>query len=210
MINKYFDKIYIITLEGSDRHKNLKLKIDFDFETFFGVDGRYIDKKDSIWTHGQMGCTMSHIKLYKHIIDNNIQSVLILEDDAIMQHNISNISEYMSQLPTDWGMLYLGWRSRNISPNHNKNWFKMNMESFRIIEGTHAIALQLDFVKQMYEFNKNCIYTADGAYTEIVKQMGKDCYLVTPKVFDNDNSPSLTEEVDKYMRGDKNTIFKDE
>lgn len=205
-MNQYFDKIFVITVKDSQRSKRLNEKFTFNFETFYGVDGRFIDKRDSIWTHGQLGCTMSHINLYKHILDNQINKVLILEDDAIELSNTNLIEEYMRQLPMNWGMAYLFWSTHGISPNYSNNWFKLNNNDFRYVMGTAAIALQLDFVKEIYEFNKNYLYTADGAYSEIVKQRNKECYLLCPRMFDVDNSPPISVEVDKYIRGEKSEI----
>ena len=47
------------------------------------------------------GCFLSHIKLWKHIIDNKLDNVLILEDDAY------KINEDPTNLPDD-GITYLG------------------------------------------------------------------------------------------------------
>jgi GR25 family glycosyltransferase involved in LPS biosynthesis len=202
LINEWFDKVFIITLKGSERSKKLKDRFDFDYELFYGIDGRYIDRKNSRWSNGQLGCTMSHINLYKHIIDNKIQKTLILEDDALPCNNLNNIDNYMKQLPNDWGMLYLFYTTVSLIPNYNKNWFKLNINSFQNVMCTSSIALQLDFAKDIYEINKNYLYTADGAYSALVTQKQRECYLACPKLFEVDyQAPSITCEVDKCLQG---------
>lgn len=204
-INSYFEKIFVITLENSFRHKHLKEKFDFDYEIFFGVDGRNTPKHKT-WSHGQLGCTISHLNLYKKIVDENIKNCLILEDDAII---IPNKLEHLKTLPNDWELLYLGWDCYSVRNPLNNSWIRIDKNNFNIIERTHAIAMTNSFAKELYDFNYDCKYTADGALTEIIKQKSKFCYLSSPKIFDFERTKSITEEVDRYMQGKTDTIFHD-
>jgi GR25 family glycosyltransferase involved in LPS biosynthesis len=102
-LNDFFDKIFVINLERRpdrlDRFKELSDKIGFEYDIFYAVDGKSIDKDSLIegrklqiesneiyrsfddYFLGQLGCILSHIRLLKHCRENNIKSVLILEDD---------------------------------------------------------------------------------------------------------------------------------
>ena len=52
--------------------------------------------------------TLSHLYCYREIIDKH-DFALILEDDAIFNHTFNdNLNHYLSQLPSDWDMLFIG------------------------------------------------------------------------------------------------------
>lgn len=42
-------------------------------------------------THGELGCALSHILIYKKMINENIKSALILEDDALIESDVTNL-----------------------------------------------------------------------------------------------------------------------
>ena len=50
-----------------------------------------------------------HIESWKHILNNNINFNLILEDDAILDDNFDNkIVEYISQFPSNYDIVFIG------------------------------------------------------------------------------------------------------
>jgi GR25 family glycosyltransferase involved in LPS biosynthesis len=70
------------------------------------------------------GIALSHINVWKHIVDNKIQTTLILEDDVYFNFDfLKKISETFHQLPHDFDMLYLSYL-----PNDREmfdSWFKI-------------------------------------------------------------------------------------
>lgn len=71
---------------------------------------------------GQIGCYDSHYRIWKHIVDNNIQWALILEDDANIRHTkeyhskINEALEDVEKIDPLWDVCYLGTSSR--PPQH--------------------------------------------------------------------------------------------
>lgn len=64
-------------------------------------------------TKGVIGCALSHIKVYKKIVDEHIPLALVLEDDAILTHEVKPVLEALSRLDqNDCPMVYL------LSPHH--------------------------------------------------------------------------------------------
>lgn len=58
---------------------------------------------------GAYGCAMSHISLLEHTIMNNLETVLILEDDAVFSEDFcQKLALFNSALPDSWQMLMLG------------------------------------------------------------------------------------------------------
>jgi GR25 family glycosyltransferase involved in LPS biosynthesis len=60
---------------------------------------------------GEIGVSLSHYYVWKKIVDENINSALVLEDDAINVHpNFSEyVNEIMKDVPSDWDMILLGF-----------------------------------------------------------------------------------------------------
>ena len=58
---------------------------------------------------GQMGCTLSHLKVLRHIIDNNIEQATIFEDDVIFHPKWDILSKrYYYHTPKNYDMIYMG------------------------------------------------------------------------------------------------------
>jgi glycosyl transferase family 25 len=47
------------------------------------------DYGNSGFTKGEIGCALSHLKIYRKIVEDNIDIALILEDDAVLSNNIN-------------------------------------------------------------------------------------------------------------------------
>lgn len=58
---------------------------------------------------GQKGCLFSHLKLYKHIIKNNIPICTIFEDDVHFHPNWKNLSRnYYNNTPQNFDIIFIG------------------------------------------------------------------------------------------------------
>ncbi|OOF67895.1 glycosyltransferase family 25 protein [Rodentibacter caecimuris] len=69
---QFFDAVY-----GKDLSEAELASVDYEF-----YPRRYNAKKPL--TLGEIGCAMSHIKLYEYIVENKIKEVIVLEDDALV------------------------------------------------------------------------------------------------------------------------------
>lgn len=72
----------------------------------------YIGHKNTLpyLTSGQLGCFMSHYTVWHHMVEHNIESALILEDDFDLQEDFSErFGQYLEEASVeDWNLLYLG------------------------------------------------------------------------------------------------------
>jgi len=207
-LNDIFKRKFVITVEDdgitafskrkSNITKNLK---DVEFEFYDGVDGRkvdkkYYDEKGSRLTYGQLGCALSHLGIYKKMVDEDIDIALVMEDDCVFNENVSNIKSYMDMLPNDWGLLYLGYLPNSLisTPNYKKL-FRIDNDvvekGFGYVCGTHCLAITKDFAKIVYDFNKDCLFPADGAFTEIIKRFNLPSYVVMPSMADQYPPPHI-------------------
>ncbi len=141
-LNDFFDRIFVINLERRvdrlDRFKELSNKIEFEYDIFYAVDGKSIDKDSPIegrklqiesnefyrsfddYFLGQLGCILSHIRLLKHCRENNIKNVLILEDDVEFSDEFqSRFDNFTKSFNQEWDMIYLSGSLVEISDEFN-------------------------------------------------------------------------------------------
>lgn len=189
-LNEVFDHIFVMTVPTFlDRIENMKLRLDgVDYEFFYGVYGGDIDVQKyrnlgSNLTRGQMSCSLSHVRLYQKIVEENLDNVLILEDDCAFNDNISNVSNCHSQLPKDFDIFYLGYDCPSL------NLFTKNLYTATTHIGhTHSICVSNKCAVKMAELNKNLFWTADGAFVELLKSNEVPAYLANPKMTYQDNN----------------------
>jgi GR25 family glycosyltransferase involved in LPS biosynthesis len=92
------NKAYVINLDRSkDRFQKIKKRLEYvglPFERFNAVDGSKLSQqkinklvhpvcKSLLCSKGMIGCAMSHYLLWKKMVNENKEWMLILEDDAI-------------------------------------------------------------------------------------------------------------------------------
>lgn len=194
ILNKLFDKIYLITLKGSSRTEQALEKLkDIEYEIFWGINGGELDqdfyqKKGSKLTKGQMGCSKSHVELYKLIQNNKFKNTLILEDDFVITESFDLLEKCFKQLPEDYGFFYLGHYNCFINNLFSENLVKINQQNFFNLHGTHAISIQPSFAKSLIDLNENLHFTADGLISHAVKDHGLTVYASMPCLVKQDLS----------------------
>jgi GR25 family glycosyltransferase involved in LPS biosynthesis len=144
------DETYLINLDRRvdrkmaflDNHPDMKGKV----RRHVACDGRNLcltpelatlfKPNDFFWKKAVMGCALSHLKLWKMLVNDSkeIQSYLILEDDVRLQPGWKEAwANVYSKLPVDWECIYLG----GILPP-NKEGFKNVLEP--VLPGLSRIA----------------------------------------------------------------------
>jgi hypothetical protein len=69
-------------------------------------DGKFLDLKGHPYKQGTL---LSHLDLWKHIIDNKIAWATIFEDDIVFHKNWHKLApRYFEITPKDYGMCYIG------------------------------------------------------------------------------------------------------
>ena len=213
-----FEDSKFVSVDGlkptsKNRETRIKERLNgLEYEFFYGVDGSKCELGSVVsladgtklvqpqnLTFGQIGCSLSHVKLYELIAKSNWGKVLILEDDCVFNNEINNVDLYLNQLPENWGMVYLGWVGNIGVGNISRNIYKISNETFINLHCTHAIGLTKEFAMKMAEFNKECYYTADGAFSAIVKNKNEVCYAIVPNLAKQENIDCTSYEIDlKY------------
>ena len=112
----YFERTVCVSLaRRHDRWTSFINALPTDWP--FGVPEKYVAIDGSRclpppwWKQGRgaWGCYRSHLNIIEQALNNNIESVLLLEDDAeCVEHFGEQWDEFYKQLPEDWELLYLG------------------------------------------------------------------------------------------------------
>lgn len=64
-----------------------------------------------------IGCSISHQRVYAHIVEQAWPSAVVLEDDARpLPEKFIGLDEVIKELPPDWDLLYLGFRGHRRPP----------------------------------------------------------------------------------------------
>lgn len=116
MLREVFEKVYLINLSRrKDRLDGFfsRLPEDWPFRMpvrYEAVDGG-ITPPPRWWRGvvGSWGCYRTHLRIIEECLNENIESVLILEDDAVCIDGFTNkVTEFWNHLPDDWNFVYLG------------------------------------------------------------------------------------------------------
>ena len=168
-------KVYIINLKQStERRESILREINKQniksFELIEAVDGNklnneelnlctYKNKKNyNPWgpklTYSQIGCALSHIKIYKDFVKSNYEYALILEDDAIFLDNFStNLQKFI--------LSNLKFKKQILLLSELKEFLKTpidNIEKYEVVNVTNAFFTHSYFInkeaaRSIIEFN---------------------------------------------------------
>lgn len=58
-------------------------------------------------TAGEIGCYLSHIKCWQHIVDNNLPYAVILEDDFSILGEVNSLNDYVQAIKEPWDCIKL-------------------------------------------------------------------------------------------------------
>jgi hypothetical protein len=132
-LNKYVDKIYIITLEKRKKYiKNIMktMKIE-NYEIIDAIDKNTLNLRDLMeknllsnkfnLNQGRMACHLSHIKTIRNFLSQSkLETCLIFEDDIKIPVQISTIdkqiNDVINNVPDDWNVINIGkcWEECNL------------------------------------------------------------------------------------------------
>ncbi len=99
---------YVVNLARSlDRRAHITRelrKTSVDYQIVTAVDGHDLDMADTalidpsfaangIFPEGSAGCSLSHLSIYRKIIEDGLDVALILEDDAILPADLDELAE---------------------------------------------------------------------------------------------------------------------
>ena len=64
---------------------------------------------------GEIGCALSHKKIYQKMVDENIPYAVILEDDATLEKDLPIVVKKILTAPLSWELILLGHYKSNLT-----------------------------------------------------------------------------------------------
>ncbi|PHR99574.1 MAG: hypothetical protein COA78_24715, partial [Blastopirellula sp.] len=174
---KFFERAYCVNLKRRpDRWEafNAGLPQDWPFATIeqvAAVDGKKC-KHPKWWRQGggAWGCYRTHLRLIEQCLNDGVESVLLLEDDATFSDTFTaDVKEYIAHVPSDWGMLYLGGqhlKAAKTKPKKINEWVYQPHN----VNRTHAWALRGACLKRVYTFLSEMV---EGNHHHIDHYLGR-------------------------------------
>lgn len=161
-----YPKTFVITLKGKkDRKKYVKTHL-------YRRNLKFNFYEAELNSNPKRGCLESHLNVIKNSIENEYDSIMILEDDIKFIH----FKKQLPRPPDDWDMLYLGGTVHRII-DKSPPWTKMTCWT------THAYIINLknkDLVNdilKMEEYEQEI----DRFYLEVIHPK-YNCYMIDPMI----------------------------
>lgn len=149
-----FDRVFVINLDRCrnrwERFRN-SLPENWPFaqpERWPACDGLHCDIPG--WFKagaGAWGCLQSHVAIWWSQIENDWESILILEDDAVFQrhHAVDIMRRTLDVIPEDWDQVYFGGQHLDTNDRPPETIIQDVLIRCRYVNRTHAYAIRKDF-----------------------------------------------------------------
>ena len=123
--------IFVISLAREHRrrtHMEQELA-GFDHELLDAVDGRTVDassyahRLDTEWyrimrgralSKGEIGCFLSHYRLWEHLVEREFPCAVVLEDDVRLQDGFKEVIAEAMSIQNEWDIAYLAPMKRPL------------------------------------------------------------------------------------------------
>ena len=105
-----------------------------------------------------LGCTMSHIHLWRNMIQNNWKTMMVIEDDAMLQTTRENIDTYINSFLEDPDAHLLSISNSCGDHVHYNEFFERGMNS----QTSSCYVIKLESVKNLIKYyfnNEDDIFT---------------------------------------------------
>jgi len=188
-----FNAIYIED-ENSDYIKN----ITYPSVQYTIKNGRF--SHNNIGTKGAIGCYLSHITLWKMLLESNEDIFLIFEDDAdnnkyIIDFN-NNLNEDLNEINKEnWDIIFLGYNEFHES-YYKKSYKKVNTN----IYGTHAYIINKNGAKKLIQSALPIVDQIDSYISYMAITRNLNAYTLKNKYFFQNNITNSTIQTDYSIR----------
>ena len=113
---KSIDNIIVINLKKDNErkeymktniYKNFHKKLNIHFIN--AIDGCLM-KKNNNYNMNHIACSLSHLKAWDYVIENDLNNFIIVEDDVVFKNNfLEKTNKYLNNLPKNWDFIYFGY-----------------------------------------------------------------------------------------------------
>ena len=119
--------------------------------------------KKAIQSPGAWGYLLAMIKLLEQAMEEDLESLLVLDDDAVFHRDINKLfKEYVRQVPDNWKILQLG----TLQYNWEDNWISWHSENLYCCNGSSIASHAVGIHRSVFPLLLNHCYRFDLPYDE--------------------------------------------
>ncbi len=181
----FFDKIYCINLPtDNDRWSSVSTQFD-KVNILDRVEQIYVTPLDQKITssklkypRGEIGVSLSQLKIIVHAISSNINNVLIFEDDfKFTENTLINLNNSIYELPINWNIFFLGGTPVNKLTKYSNNLYKTNE-----FYGAYAYALNKPSLLTLYDYamDRISVRPYDSFTSDLSVNSGNGYVMIDP------------------------------
>jgi len=189
-----FNAIYVED-ENSEEIK----QITYPSVQYIIKNGRYAH--NNIGTKGAIGCYLSHVSLWKMLLESDEEMFLIFEDDV----DINNIYDFINKInksinlinKNDWDVIYVGYF------DHFKKIFKKNQyykKTENIIYGTHAYIINRQGAHKLLQKAIPIVDQIDSYMSFMALENNINSYQTSNEFFTQNNIAGTTIQTDQSIK----------
>lgn len=178
LCNKHnLQAIFVNAVYGKELSKDFINKV-YSKDDAIKKFGRELDR-------GEIGCALSHRKIYEIMLQENISYALILEDDIEFDQGLVEVMKHKSEFPNNWEIVLLGHHGidRQVDTMGSFKYSKKLTKKYRIERpcemgfGTYGYLITLEGAKKLLDATARIYkpideYTGDDQYANL--------YIVNP------------------------------
>jgi GR25 family glycosyltransferase involved in LPS biosynthesis len=202
VLNKYFDKIYVITAKQHQNRicyiKKLFKNENIIFDFHYAVDVDYLNKQilkdyveyiesinNSPVVPPSMYCisaTISHLQILNSFKYSDYSNVLIFEDDVYFADNYQEKLElFINNVPNDWDILNLG---QNYTFKQNQvSFLSEHVNILKNMYGVHSYAFSKNKINHFCNKFNNTIYLPYALDSLLIQSYQTDYKAYAPSNF---------------------------
>lgn len=156
-------------------------EIKSEYPLIFGLNpkGRNLN-------HSEISLALKHCWIIKDALSKGCQSILILEDDVILDDSfIEKYNEYKLQLPTDWDIFFVG----SCCNLHINNQIKgVNVYKTYTSRCCHAYSISLSGLLKLKDEINNINEAIDWYFNYIIPELKLNTYWSEPSIAEQNSN----------------------
>ncbi len=170
-----------------------------DWQTLSARDLQMYSPKKTIENYGrelvlcEIACAMSHLNIYKKMIEEDIDEAVILEDDVFIKPGLVDFLTHRGQLPSDYFVIWLGYGYGTsghwyFEKNVGSFWSQQKLiSSHRLVKlvaypnGAYGYLINRDGAKALLDLAYPISFVADGLLTgQKTQTLSVPLYAIQP------------------------------
>jgi glycosyl transferase family 25 len=193
-----FDAIYV-----KDEYDDYIKSITYPSVQYTIKYGR--NAHNNIGSKGAIGCYLSHIALWKKLLESDQEMFLIFEDDVDINNNIDNLmvktNDYINTInKKDWDVIFLGYSLISLLNNDIPEDINDKYKITNIIYGLHAYIINKKGARKLLEKALPIVDQLDSYMSYMAIMRDVNMYKPTEILFIQNNIKTSTIQTDMSIK----------